>query len=171
MPAHQLRPRVPSRNDSSWSPADKGWSRPRGRGPWPASGNTRAPRDRPHVPFPWHARRNYDPHRKCDGPGTGVSLPQWVPSASVVFRHSSCLDRSQTSHEARAKIFPTLKLRSRACKSSRWAAGESGYFLVRTALARSVTEAAKYIAERGGIEEGAPVLVRFLTQVAARFGL
>ena len=31
--------------------------------------------------------------------------------------------RSQTSHEARAKIFPTPKLRSRACKSSRWAAG------------------------------------------------
>jgi hypothetical protein len=48
---------------------------------------------------------------------------------------------------------------------------QSGYFAVRTALATSVTEAAKYIAERGVIEEGAPVLVRFLTQVAARFGL
>ena len=50
-------------------------------------------------------------------------------------------------------------------------ASESAYFAVRTALARSVTEATKYIAERGVIEEGAPVLVRFLTQVAARFGL
>ena len=50
-------------------------------------------------------------------------------------------------------------------------ASESGYFAVRAILAKSVTEAARYIAERGVIEEGAPILVRFLTQVAARFGV
>ena len=50
-------------------------------------------------------------------------------------------------------------------------ASESGYFAVRGMLAKSVTEAARFIAERGLIEEGAPVLVRFVTQVASRFGV
>ena len=49
-------------------------------------------------------------------------------------------------------------------------ASESGYFAVRGVLAKSVTEAARFIAERGIVEQGAPVLVRFLAQVASRFG-
>jgi hypothetical protein len=49
-------------------------------------------------------------------------------------------------------------------------AAESGYFAVRGVLARTVTEAARFIAERGIVEEGAPVIVRFITQVASRFG-
>jgi len=48
---------------------------------------------------------------------------------------------------------------------------EGGYFAVRGMLAKSVTEAARYIAQRGIVEEGAPVLVRFLSQVASRFGV
>jgi hypothetical protein len=43
------------------------------------------------------------------------------------------------------------------------------YFVVRDALARSVAEAARFIAERGVVEEGAPVLVRLIAQVSARF--
>jgi hypothetical protein len=50
-------------------------------------------------------------------------------------------------------------------------ASESGYFAARGMLAKSVTEAARFIAERGIVEEGGPVLVRFITQVAARFGV
>jgi hypothetical protein len=42
---------------------------------------------------------------------------------------------------------------------------------VRGILAKSVTEAARFIAERGIFEEGAPVLVRFITLVASRFGV
>jgi len=42
---------------------------------------------------------------------------------------------------------------------------------MRGMLAKSVTEAARFIAERGVIEEGAPVLVRFIAQVASRFGV
>ncbi len=48
---------------------------------------------------------------------------------------------------------------------------DTGYFAVRLALARTVSEAAKYIAERGMVEEGAPVLVRLITAVASRFGV
>jgi hypothetical protein len=50
-------------------------------------------------------------------------------------------------------------------------ASESGYFAVRGMLAKSITEAARFLAERGIIEEGAPILVRFMTQVASRFGV
>jgi len=42
---------------------------------------------------------------------------------------------------------------------------------VRGLLARSVTEAARFIAERGVVEEGAPALARFTAQVSARCGL
>jgi hypothetical protein len=50
-------------------------------------------------------------------------------------------------------------------------ASESGYFAVRGMLAKTVTEAARFVAERGLLKEGAPILLKFVTQVAARFGL
>lgn len=49
-------------------------------------------------------------------------------------------------------------------------ASESSYFVVRALLARSVSEAARYVAQRGLAEQGAPALVRFVAQVASRFG-
>jgi hypothetical protein len=50
-------------------------------------------------------------------------------------------------------------------------ATETGYFAVRAALARAVSEAAKYITERGLVEEGAPPLVRLIVSLSARFGM
>jgi hypothetical protein len=38
-------------------------------------------------------------------------------------------------------------------------------------LAKSVGDAARFMAERGGVAEGAPVLVRLIAQVASRFGV
>jgi hypothetical protein len=45
-------------------------------------------------------------------------------------------------------------------------AAESGYFAVRGLLAKSVAEGARFVAERGGLAEGAPVLVRLIAQIA-----
>jgi len=50
-------------------------------------------------------------------------------------------------------------------------ATESGYFSVRTMLAKSVSEAAEYIARKGAIEEGAPAIVRLVMKIAERFGV
>ena len=50
-------------------------------------------------------------------------------------------------------------------------ASESAYFLMRGALAKSVSDAARHIAQRGLVEEGAPAIVRFITQLATRFGV
>ena len=48
---------------------------------------------------------------------------------------------------------------------------ESGYFAVRAALARSVSEAARHLAQQGVTAKSAPALLRFVTQVATRFGV
>ncbi len=48
---------------------------------------------------------------------------------------------------------------------------ETGYFTVRIALAGSVADAVRYIADRGLAEEGAPLLVRLISRIAPRFSL
>ncbi|MBU2489239.1 MAG: EcsC family protein [Proteobacteria bacterium] len=48
---------------------------------------------------------------------------------------------------------------------------ETGYYAVRAALARSVSDAVRYLAQGGAVSKGTPVLVRFISQVAARYGV
>lgn len=48
---------------------------------------------------------------------------------------------------------------------------EGGYFALRSLLAKSVSEAAAYIANKTVADEAAPILVRLMSQIAARFGL
>jgi EcsC protein family len=50
-------------------------------------------------------------------------------------------------------------------------AAESGYFAVRTLLAKSIADAAAHMASKDVAKEAAPVLVRLMTQVAARFSI
>ncbi|HJE25414.1 EcsC family protein [Methylorubrum zatmanii] len=51
------------------------------------------------------------------------------------------------------------------------ALADSGYFAVRAALAKTMSEAARYAAHRSLLDAGAPPLVRLTAQIAARFGL
>ena len=50
-------------------------------------------------------------------------------------------------------------------------AAESAYFAARSALATAVTEASKYLAEKGLSKSGAPALVRLVSLIASRFGI
>jgi hypothetical protein len=50
-------------------------------------------------------------------------------------------------------------------------ATKTGYFAVRASLAKAVSEAAQHLAQKGVAREGAPAIVRFLSQVASRFGV
>ncbi len=50
-------------------------------------------------------------------------------------------------------------------------ASESGYFAARMAMAGAVSEAAKFLAEKGMSKAGAPALVRLTTLLASRFGV
>ncbi len=51
------------------------------------------------------------------------------------------------------------------------AAIEGGYFAVRGALAKGVSDSARLIAQRGLVDETAPILVRLIAQIGARFGI
>ncbi|MGO9757852.1 MAG: EcsC family protein [Roseiarcus sp.] len=56
-------------------------------------------------------------------------------------------------------------------RQSAEAAVDGGYFAIRALFAKSVSESARFIVQRGLVDESAPVLVRLVTQIAARFGL
>jgi hypothetical protein len=49
--------------------------------------------------------------------------------------------------------------------------GDADYFAVRAMLARGLVEIADFALDKGAIREGAPLFVRFLSQIASRFGL
>jgi hypothetical protein len=100
-------------------------------------------------------------------------LPVELPVSTVIMLRSIA-DIAQSegenlsSPEAVLSCVEVFALGGRAGSAD---ASESGYFAVRGMLAKTVTEAARFVAERGVIKEGAPILLKFVTQVAARFGL
>ena len=56
-------------------------------------------------------------------------------------------------------------------RSAKDDATESGYFAARMAMAGAVSEATKYLAEKGFTKAGAPALVRLVSLISARFGI
>ncbi|MGA9639603.1 EcsC family protein [Flavobacterium sp.] len=50
-------------------------------------------------------------------------------------------------------------------------AAESGYFVVRAALAKSVTEAAQFIATKSLAEKSSPALMKLIVKIAERFSI
>jgi hypothetical protein len=48
---------------------------------------------------------------------------------------------------------------------------ETGYFALRAALAKSVSEAARHLLNRGLTDQASPLLVRFIAQISSRFGV
>jgi hypothetical protein len=102
-----------------------------------------------------------------------AALPVELPVSTVIMLRSIA-DIAQSegenlsSPEAVLSCVEVFALGGRAGSAD---ASESGYFAVRGMLAKTVTEAARFVAERGVIKDGAPILLKFVTQVAARFGL
>lgn len=102
-----------------------------------------------------------------------ASLPIELPISTVIMLRSIAeIARSEgedlSDPEAALSCMQVFALGGRAASVD---ASESGYFAVRAMLAKSVSQAARFVIERGALEEGAPVLVRFLAQVASRFGM
>ena len=99
------------------------------------------------------------------------SLPFELPvSTLIILRSILDIARSEGENlddpEAALSCVEVFGLGGRTEKDD---GAKSDYFVIRGILAKSVTEAARFIAERG-IVEGSPVLVRLITQVASRFG-
>ncbi len=101
-----------------------------------------------------------------------AGLPLELPlSTTIILRSIADIARSEgEALETPEARFACLEVFALGGRSTRDDATESSYFLVRAALARSISEAAQYMAQRGLVEEGAPVLVRLIAQLASRFG-
>jgi hypothetical protein len=101
-----------------------------------------------------------------------ASLPLELPiSTAIMLRSIGDIARSEghdlSRLDVRLSCLEVLALGGRRAGDD---AAENGYWIVRGVLARAVSEAADYIAERGLAEKGAPPLVRLLAAIASRFG-
>jgi len=102
-----------------------------------------------------------------------VALPLELPISTIIMLRS-IVDIARSEGEDLADpetALSCLQVFALGGEASEDDAAESGYYAVRAMLAKSVAEASRFIAERGLLAEGAPVLVRFITQVASRFGV
>lgn len=50
-------------------------------------------------------------------------------------------------------------------------ASEGGYYAVRSVLAKSISDASEFLVRKTMTDEGAPLLIKFITMVAERFGI
>jgi EcsC protein family len=101
--------------------------------------------------------------------GIPVELPL---STTIMLRSIADIARSEGERlgapEAKLACLEVFALGGRNRSDD---ATESAYFMVRSALAKSVSDAAKHMAEKGLIEQGAPAIVRLVKQLASRFGV
>ena len=100
-------------------------------------------------------------------PGLAVELPL---STMIILRSIADVARSEGE---RIKTIPSklacIEVFALGGRSKTDNAAETSYFAVRSALARAVTEAADFIAEKGIAQEGAPAVVKLIAQIASRF--
>ena len=91
-------------------------------------------------------------------------------STSVILRSIADIAQSEGHDLARVDVrLACLEVFSLGGTGAADDAVESGYWAVRGVLARSLAEAAAYIAEKGFVEEGAPPLVKVITKIASRY--
>lgn len=133
------------------------------------------------LTLPSQARRAAAPlkHRLAGGlsgavggffgmPALTIELPI---TTSIILRSIADIALSEgedvTSLDARLACLEVFALGGASTSDD---ASETGYFAVRAALAKAMADAAKHIAERGLLQEGAPVIARMVAALASRFG-
>lgn len=97
-----------------------------------------------------------------------VSTTLMLKAIAEIARHEG---EDLTQPEATLACMEVFALGDKARAEASNAMLESSYFAVRSMLAGSVGEAASFLAKKGAINESAPALVRFLSQISARFGI
>lgn len=97
-----------------------------------------------------------------------VELPV---STALILRSIADIARSEghdlDSLEVRLACLEVFALGGRSKQDN---AAESGYWLVRAGLAKTLADAATYLARHGMASRGAPPLVRLVAAIASRFG-
>ena len=102
-----------------------------------------------------------------------ASLPIELPfSTTIMLRSIADIARSEGHNIGAVQIrLSCLEVFALGGSSAADDAAESSYWAVRAALAKAISEAASYIAERGVLEKTAPAVVRLIGAIAARFGI
>ena len=102
-------------------------------------------------------------------PALAIELPL---STTIMLRSIADIARSEgeaiKTTESKLACIEVFALGGRQASDD---ASESAYFAVRLALAKALTEAAQHLAGRGVTGTGVPAMVRFISQVAVRFGV
>jgi len=102
-----------------------------------------------------------------------ASLPFELPLSTTIMLRSIA-DIARANGESVDTIdtqLACLMVFSMGGKSSGDDATESGYFATRVALAKSMADAASYLAQQGVINQSAPVVIKFISKVAQRFNV
>ena len=93
-------------------------------------------------------------------------------STTIMLRSIADIARSE-GHSIKSGLvqMSCLEVFALGAPARRDDSAEAGYFAVRAALARAVSEAVEHLAARGVASESAPALVRLIAKIAARFGI
>ena len=102
-------------------------------------------------------------------PALSVELPI---STTIMLRSIADIARSEGENlkEIETKL-NCLSVFALGGNSKNYDNVETGYYVVRATLAKAISEAAKFIAEKGLTEEGAPIIVSLITKIATRYGI
>ncbi|MHB8971291.1 MAG: EcsC family protein [Pirellulaceae bacterium] len=102
-------------------------------------------------------------------PALAIELPV---STSIMLRSMADIARGEGENiRAVETQLACLEVFALGSRSEADDGAETGYYAGRAALARAVSEAAKFIAEQGFVEESAPAIVRLISRIAARFSV
>lgn len=105
-----------------------------------------------------------------------VSLPVELPlSTTAMLRSIADIARSEGHNlsdvETQLACLEVFALGGRPLKNAKDKDKENRYWVVRAGLAKAISEATTYLANRGIVRETAPAVVRLVTAIAARFGV
>ncbi len=102
-----------------------------------------------------------------------LSLPVELPFSTIVMLRSIAAIAQAEGEDLAAPEtrFACLQVFAFGTEGESHSLMESSYFAVRSVLAKSVSEAARFVVKRGLAEESAPVILRLVSQIAARFGV
>lgn len=102
-------------------------------------------------------------------PALAIELPV---STTIMLRSIADIARGEGEDlrdpEGRLQCLQVLALGGKLPEDD---AAESTYFAARAALAKAVSEAAEFVAKKGLVQKGAPVIVRLISQIASRFSI
>jgi hypothetical protein len=102
-----------------------------------------------------------------------AALPLELPiSTGIMLRSIAEIARSEGHDPAQVSTkLACLEVFALGGPSKSDNAAESAYWVTRLALSQTISEATSYLAQKGIVERGAPVIMRLISAIASRFGI